>query len=148
MAMLLMELLSAVTVLWAVVSACNALTIMFWFESLSGCNDESAVLLVSVSWCKRWSLHTCPPSFAGKLKTMRREVCTRFLRITDEQHELLGSQRDKPFTLHLKSSSFMKYNSPVRTVSLSSSCALRWASAPADDTSSETQLVRNSFTRL
>ena len=116
--------------------------------SVSGCNDEGVVLLVLVSWCKRWSLHTCPPSFAGKLKTMRREVCTRFLRITNEQHELLGSQRDEPFTLHLKSSSFMKYNSHVRTVNLSSSCALRWASAPADDSSSETQLVRNSFTRF
>ena len=34
--------------------------------SVSGCNDESVVLLVRVSWCKRWSLLTCPPSFAGK----------------------------------------------------------------------------------
>ena len=40
--------------------------------SVSGCNDEGVVLLVRVSWCKRWSLHACPPSFAGKLKTVRR----------------------------------------------------------------------------
>ena len=54
--------------------------------SVSGCNDEGVVLLVRVSWCKRWPLHACPPSFARKLKTMRRKVCTRFLRITDEFH--------------------------------------------------------------
>ena len=42
----------------------------------------------------------------------------------------------------------MKYNSHVQTVNLSSSSALRWASAPADDSSSVTQLVRNSFTRF
>ena len=40
----------------------------------------------------------------------------------------------------------MKYNSHVWIVNLSSSSALRWASAPADDSSSVTQLVRNSFT--
>ena len=70
--------------------------------SVSGCNDEGVVLLVRVSWCKRWSLHTCPPSFAGKLKTMRREVCARFLRITDEHCELLGSRRDEHFILHVR----------------------------------------------
>ena len=42
----------------------------------------------------------------------------------------------------------MKYNSHVRTVNLSSSCALRWALSPAADSSFVTQLVRNSFTRF
>ena len=114
--------------------------------SVSGCNDEGVVLLVRVSWCKRWSLHTCPPSFAGKLKTMRREVFARFLRITNEQHELLGSRRDEHFILHLESCYCMKYNSHVWIVNLSSSSALRWTLAPAADSSSCTQLVRNSFT--
>ena len=40
----------------------------------------------------------------------------------------------------------MKYNSHVRTVNLSSSCALRWALSPAADSSFVTQLVQNSFT--
>ena len=106
------------------------------------------MLLVRVSWCKRWSLHSCPPSFAGKLKTVRREVCTRFLRITDEQHELLGSRRDEHFILHLESCYCIRYNSHVRTVNLSSSSALSWALAPAADSSSWTQLVQNSFTRF
>ena len=70
--------------------------------SVSGCNVEGVVLLVRVSWCKRWSLHACPPSFAGKLKTMRREVCARFLRITDGHYELLGSRRDEHFILHVR----------------------------------------------
>ena len=102
-------------------SACNTLTIMFWLESLSECNVECVVLLVLVSWCKRWSLHTCPPFFAGKLKTMRSEGFARFLRITDEQHELLGSRRDEHFILHVESCYCMKYNSHVWTVNLSSS---------------------------
>ena len=79
---------------------------------------------------------------------MRREVCARFLRITDEHCELLGSQRDEHFILHLESCYCMKYNSHVRTVNLSSSSALRWTLAPAADSSSWTQLVRNSFTRF
>ena len=70
--------------------------------SVSGCNVEGVVLLVRVSWCKRWSLHACPPSFAGKLKTMRREVCARFLRITDLHYELHGSRRDDDFILHVR----------------------------------------------
>ena len=69
---------------------------------VSGCNVEGVVLLVRVSWCKRWSLHACPPSFAGKLKTMRREVLARFLRITDGHYELLGSRSDEHFILHVK----------------------------------------------
>ena len=116
--------------------------------SVSGCNDEGVVLLVRVSWCKRWSLHACPPSFAGKLKTVRREVFSRFLRITDEQHELLGSRRDEHFILHVESCYCMKYNSHVWTVNLSSSSALRWTLAPAADSSSWTQLVQNTFTHF
>ena len=42
----------------------------------------------------------------------------------------------------------MKYNSHVQTVNLSSSCVLRWTLAPADDSSSVTQLVRHSFTHF
>ena len=127
-------------------SACSALTIMFWLESLSGCNDERVVLLVRVSWCKRWSLHTCPPSFAG-MKTMRREVFARFLRITDGHYKLLHSRRDEHFILHVESCYCMKYNSHVRTVNLSSSSALHWALSPAADSSFWTRVVQNSFTR-
>ena len=113
--------------------------------SVSECNDEGVVLLVRVSWCKRWSLHACPPSFARKLKTVRREVCARFLRITDEHCELLGSRRDEHFILHVDESCYcMKYNSHVRTVNLSSSSAspLRWALAPAADDSSSCDTTR------
>ena len=132
--------------------------------SVSGCNVEGVVLLVRVSWCKGWSLHACPPSFARKLKTIRRVVFARFLRITDEHYELLGKRRDEHFILHVRRELLLHEvqlpcsdcqplklfssasSDRIRNLSSSSSCVLRWALSPAADSSSVTRLVRNSFT--
>ena len=127
--------------------------------SVSGCNDESVVLLVRVSWCKRWSLHTCPPSLRWKAednaKGGLREISpssptnTASFLVHEEMNTSSCTSR-RELLLH-------EVQTPVRTVNLSSSsvlrlsssssCVLRWALAPAADSSSWTRLVQNSFIR-
>ena len=51
-------------------------------------------------------------------------------------------------TVNLSSSSASASSDRIRNLSSSSSCVLRWALSPAADSSSVTQLVRNSFTRF
>ena len=51
-------------------------------------------------------------------------------------------------SVNLSSSSASASSDRIRNLSSSSSCVLRWPLSPADDSSSVTQLVRNSFTRF